>query len=95
MRLGIGFTSSSFAGETTAQAAFTGERTERPPLIRRNTWTKLEGDMLTETTARSEFRDYETVERTTTVRRREDNLVVGGGHFQVIPIMRSENISRS
>lgn len=31
---------------TTQKMEFTGETTERPRMIRRNTWTKLEGDIL-------------------------------------------------
>lgn len=31
---------------TTQKIEFTGETTERPRMIRRNTWTKLEGDIL-------------------------------------------------
>lgn len=52
--------------------------TERPRLIRRNTWTKLEGDLTTETTSRSEFKGFEQVTRTESVQRRQDNLTVGG-----------------
>lgn len=31
---------------TTQRMEFTGESSERPRMIRRNTWTKLEGDIL-------------------------------------------------
>lgn len=31
---------------TTQKMEFTGETSERPRMIRRNTWTKLEGDIL-------------------------------------------------
>lgn len=34
------------ADTTTQKMEFTGESTERPRMIRRNTWTKLEGDIL-------------------------------------------------
>jgi hypothetical protein len=76
-------TGGQFTGQRKTVTEFTGERGERPPLIRRNTWTKLEGEIFVETTSRSEFREFEVVERTEKVRRRSDNLVVGGGEFQV------------
>jgi hypothetical protein len=71
-----------FIGERKAVTEFTGEPAERPRLIRRNTWTKLEGELLAETTSRSEFREFQVLERTEKVRRRSDNLVLGG-EFQV------------
>lgn len=70
--------SARFAGVTTKQLEFTGEMSERPRLIRRNTWTKLEGDLETETTSRSEFKGFTQVSRTESVQRRQDNLIVGG-----------------
>lgn len=36
----------TFLDITTQKMEFTGETTERPKMIRRNTWTKLEGDIL-------------------------------------------------
>ena len=66
------------SGITTKQLEFTGEMTERPRLIRRNTWTKLEGDLTTETTSRSEFKGFQQVTKTESVQRRQDNLTVGG-----------------
>lgn len=35
-----------FSDITTQKMEFTGETSERPRMIRRNTWTKLEGDIL-------------------------------------------------
>lgn len=69
--------------ETTQQAEFTGLQVERPRLIRRNTFTKLEGDITSETTSSLDFRHYQNVERTTKVQRREDNIVLGEETFQV------------
>ena len=72
-----------FIGQRKAVTEFRGEPAERPRLIRRNTWTKLEGELFAETTSRSEFREFHVLERTEKVRRRSDNLLVGGGEFQV------------
>lgn len=70
------------SGITTKQIEFTGEPGERPNMIRRNTWTKLEGDMEIETTNKSEFKKFDTT-RTTIIRRHTDNLTVGEGTIQV------------
>lgn len=51
--------------------------------MRRNTFTKLEGDFETETTSRTEFRQFDQTQRTEIVRRRDDNLTVGEGKFTV------------
>lgn len=69
-------------GITTSKEVFTGEVTERPRLIRRNTWTKLEGDIITETTSQSEYKRHDT-KRTEIVRRLTDNLTVGEGTIDV------------
>lgn len=70
-------------GETTQQSEFTGIQTERPRLIRRNTFTKLEGDITTETTSSVDFKSYDTVERTTKVRPKENTIVLGEETFHV------------
>lgn len=72
-----------FTGETTAQVEFTGETTERPRMIRRNTWTKLEGDLIIETTSKSEFKQYDQVDRSELVTKRIDNLTIGEGTIEV------------
>ncbi len=69
--------------ETTQQVEFTGVQTERPRLIRRNTWTKLEGDITTETTSSVDYKQYDTVQRTTKIRPRESSLVIGEENFEV------------
>ena len=56
---------------------------ERPKLIRRNTFTKLEGDILTETTNAFDFKHYENVEKTTKIQRKEDHIILGDETFQV------------
>ncbi|GFG30432.1 hypothetical protein Cfor_03674, partial [Coptotermes formosanus] len=45
-------------------------------------YKELEGELFAETTSRSEFREFQVLERTEKVRRRSDNLLVGGGEFQ-------------
>jgi hypothetical protein len=70
-------------GITTQQVEFTGELTERPPLIRRNTWTKLEGEFTSETTSQTEFKRFDSTQRTEIVKRRSDNLTVGEGKIDV------------
>lgn len=73
----------NFLAETTQQVEFTGEQVERPVLIRRNTFTKLEGDIITETTSSVDFRKHEKVDRTTIVRPSENKIVLGEESFQV------------
>ena len=85
---------SLFTAITTTKEEFRGERVERPRLIRRNTWTKLEGDLFSETTNRTEYREFHDLRRTETVRRREDNLTVGGT-FQVIFAMSAGHASKA
>lgn len=70
-------------GETTQQSEFTGIQTERPRLIRRNTFTKLEGDITTETTSSVDFKSYDAVERTSKVRPKENTIVLGEETFHV------------
>ncbi|KAB0803830.1 hypothetical protein PPYR_00800 [Photinus pyralis] len=67
-----------FYDETTSKTTFTGEVGPRPSPIRRNTWTKIEGDFTTDTTSHTDFVDFSTVEKTTIVKKREDNLIVEG-----------------
>lgn len=59
---------------------------ERPRPIRRNTYTKLEGDFFDETTSKTEFVDYQEVERAQMIKQ-ADNLVVGREEYIV-----SENV---
>ncbi|XP_031344808.1 uncharacterized protein LOC116171908, partial [Photinus pyralis] len=62
----------------TVTGEFIGEVGPRPSPIRRNTWTKIEGDFTTDTTSHTDFVDFSTVEKTTIVKKREDNLIVEG-----------------
>uniref|UniRef100_A0A8D8YHU5 Uncharacterized protein n=1 Tax=Cacopsylla melanoneura TaxID=428564 RepID=A0A8D8YHU5_9HEMI len=78
-------TGGDFTGITTQQVEFTGETTERPVLIRRNTWTKLEGEFTSETTSKSEFKQFDSTQRTEIVKKRADNLTVGEGTIDVLP----------
>lgn len=73
----------SVAGVTTKQMEFLGLPGERPQMVRRNTFTKPEGEFESETTSRSEFRQFDHTQRTEIVQRREDNLTVGEGKFTV------------
>lgn len=76
-------TRESVAGVTTKQMEFLGLPGERPQMVRRNTFTKPEGEFESETTSRSEFRQFDHTQRTEIVQRREDNLTVGEGKFTV------------
>lgn len=69
--------------ETTQQAVFTGVQTERPTLVRQNTFTKLEGEFTTETTSSVDFQQYNVVERTAKVKPRENKIVLGEETYQV------------
>lgn len=69
-------------GTTTTELVFTGTPGERPSPIRRNTYTKVEGEFVDSTTTRSEYVDHRTVERAEIVKR-TDNLTVGEGEFTV------------
>lgn len=65
---------------TTTKTDFTGDQMiERVSPVRRNTWTKLEGDLTTTTTSQAEFIDHkDTFERTTITQKKTDNLVMEG-----------------
>lgn len=69
-------------GTITTELVFTGTPGERPSPIRRNTYTKVEGEFIDSTTTRSEYVDHRTVERAEIVKR-TDNLTVGEGEFTV------------
>lgn len=52
---------------------------ERGSPVRRNTWTKLEGDLDTTTTSQTEFIDHSDVfERTNITKKKTDNIVIEG-----------------
>ena len=70
-------------GLTTTELVFTGKPGERPSPVRRNTYTKTEGDFIDETTSRTEFIDHRSIQRAEIIRR-TDNLTVGEGKFTVI-----------
>lgn len=61
---------------------FTGTPGERPRPVRRNTYTKVEGEFIDSTTTRSEYVDHRTVQRAEIIKR-TDNLTVGEGEFTV------------
>lgn len=67
---------------TTTELVFTGTPGERPTPIRRNTYTKIEGDFIDETTTRSQYIDHRSIQRAEIVKR-TDNLTVGEGEFTV------------
>lgn len=67
---------------TTSELVFTGTPGERPTPIRRNTYTKIEGDFIDETTTRSQYIDHRSIQRAEIVKR-TDNLTVGEGEFTV------------
>jgi hypothetical protein len=53
-------------------------------MVRRNTFTKLEGDTsFEETTSNTEYVAHQTVERAE-ISRHRDNLTVGEGRFEVV-----------
>ncbi|EZA48960.1 hypothetical protein X777_12406 [Ooceraea biroi] len=68
------------AATTTTDLVFTGTPGERPTPIRRNTYTKTEGDFIDETTTRSQYIDHRSIQRAEIVKR-TDNLTVGEGEF--------------
>ncbi|XP_020289920.1 titin isoform X3 [Pseudomyrmex gracilis] len=70
----------SFDTTTTTELVFTGTPGERPTPIRRNTYTKIEGDFIDETTTRSQYIDHRSIQRAEIVKR-TDNLTVGEGEF--------------
>lgn len=76
------FLSLAREGTTTTELVFTGTPGERPSPIRRNTYTKVEGEFVDSTTTRSEYVDHRTVQRAEIVKR-ADNLTVGEGEFTV------------
>ena len=63
---------------TTTKVNFTGELVPRTRLVRRNTFTKVEGEFISDTTSKSEFVDYSTTVERTTIKKRQDNLTVEG-----------------
>lgn len=71
-----------FDSVTTTELVFTGKPGERPIPVRRNTYTKVEGDFTDETTSRTEYIDHRTVKRAE-IFRRADNLTIGEGDFTV------------
>ncbi|XP_031631777.1 uncharacterized protein LOC116346019 [Contarinia nasturtii] len=74
------YLSGEFNDITTSKTDFTGEQiVERASPIRRNTWTKLEGDLITTTTSQTEFIDHkDTFERTNITQKKTDNLFLDG-----------------
>lgn len=73
---------SFLSATTTTELVFTGTPGERPIPIRRNTYTKIEGDFIDETTTRSQYIDHQSIQRAEIVKR-TDNLTVGEGEFTV------------
>ncbi|KAG5317371.1 TXND2 protein, partial [Pseudoatta argentina] len=69
-----------FVATTTTELVFTGTPGERPIPIRRNTYTKIEGDFIDETTTRSQYIDHRSIQRAEIVKR-TDNLTTGEGEF--------------
>lgn len=68
-----------FLDKTTNRSEYTGETTERVTPIRRNTWTKIEGEMATSTTSTSEYVNHSAnVEKVTIVKKAKDNLKTEG-----------------
>lgn len=57
---------------------YTGETTERVTPIRRNTWTKIEGEMTTSTTSTSEYVNHSANVERVTVKKATDNLKTVG-----------------
>ncbi|KZC04400.1 hypothetical protein WN55_02762 [Dufourea novaeangliae] len=70
----------AFDSTTTTELVFTGMPGERPSPVRRNTYTKVEGEFMDATTTRSEYIDHRTVQRAEIIKR-TDNLTVGEGEF--------------
>lgn len=70
----------NFESVTTTELVFTGVPGERPSPVRRNTYTKVEGEFIDETTNRSEYIDHRSVQRAEIIKR-TDNLIVGEGEF--------------
>lgn len=68
-----------FSDKTTSRSEYTGETTERVTPIRRNTWTKIEGEMNTSTTSTSEYVNHSAnIEKTTIIKKATDNLKTEG-----------------
>ena len=67
---------------TTTELVFTGAPGERPRAERRNTFSKVEGEFVDETTSKTEFVDHRSVQRAQIIRR-TDNLTIGEGEFVV------------
>lgn len=57
---------------------YTGETTERVTPIRRNTWTKIEGEMTTSTTSTSEYVNHSANVEKVTIKKATDNLKTVG-----------------
>lgn len=57
---------------------YTGETTERVTPIRRNTWTKIEGEMETTTTSTSEYINHSGNIQKVTIKKATDNLQTVG-----------------
>lgn len=57
---------------------YTGETTERVTPIRRNTWTKIEGEMTTSTTSTSEYVNHSANVERVTIKKATDNLKTVG-----------------
>lgn len=57
---------------------YTGESTERVTPIRRNTWTKIEGEMTTSTTSTSEYVNHSSKVEKVTIKKATDNLKTVG-----------------
>lgn len=70
-----------FVDITTNKTEFTGKEItkERASPVRRNTWTKLEGDLTTTTTSQTEYIDHTDVfEKASVITRKTDNLLIEG-----------------
>ncbi|KAG4071742.1 hypothetical protein HA402_011896 [Bradysia odoriphaga] len=70
--------SGDFDGKTTSMSEYTGETTERVTPIRRNTWTKIEGEMTTSTTSTSEYVNHSANLEKVTIKKATDNLKTVG-----------------
>lgn len=68
----------TFLDKTTNRTEYTGETTERVTPIRRNTWTKIEGEMTTSTTSKSEYVNHSANVEKVTIKKATDNLKTVG-----------------
>lgn len=68
----------TFLDKTTNRTEYTGETTERVTPIRRNTWTKIEGEMTTSTTSTSEYVNHSANVEKVTIKKATDNLKTVG-----------------